>query len=285
MQGRWFFNCAIIFSVVALGFMTAVFEPNAKEFLGVIQSDESISSAMAGGRVKRVYVISGDIVQAGDPLAEIEDIELEISINEAEFRLGKLKAQVALNKEMVADSKKSLQANIKLNKLDDPAYMEIEQLEKDLKLRYKQKKSQKLIALNDGIVGEVMVRAGSHVAPYQPIVTIYPPKSRYVKGYLHELGSEKLDIGRTFDVRSLSDPKKVVSAKVTSIGKRLIEFPVRLRRNPTTTSWGREIVIELPVNNDFLLSEKVVIKAPQKSNGIFGVWQSTSQQVTSKKGL
>ena len=48
------------------------------------------------------------------------------------------------------------------------------------------------------------------------------------------------------------------------MGSRIIEIPDRLRKNPTFKTYGREIQVEIPSDNQFLQKEKVILKLPPK---------------------
>jgi hypothetical protein len=45
-----------------------------------------------------------------------------------------------------------------------------------------------------------------------------------------------------------------------------VELPTRLRKNPEIKAWGREIYIDLSVENPFFIGEKIRIELnPQQS--------------------
>lgn len=250
---RWRLNTAWGLAVVALIVMTLKFKPNTREFLGVVASNEVITSSKSGGRVTSIYVKAGDNVLKGQLLAKLEDISLEIEINKAEFELNSLLAKLAISQKIAGQTSKS-------ETMSDPIMLQIKQLEKDLLLRRQQKKSQAIKAVSDAIVGRVHAKVGQYMAPYQAVVTLYSPNSEIISGFIHENGKADLSVSDSVEIISASDTKKKAIAKVKTLGKRLTEFPERLRSNPVITSWGREVIIQLPKGHDFLASEKVIIR-------------------------
>ena len=251
--GRWRLNTVWGLAVVALVIMTFKFEPNTREFLGVVASNEVITSSKSGGRVTSIYVKSGDKVKEGQLLAKLEDISLEIEINKAEFELNNLLAKLAINQRIAGKSNKP-------KSTQDPITLQIKQLKRDLQLRRQQKKSQSIKAVSDAVVGQVHAKEGQYMAPYQEVITLYAPKSEIINGYIHEDGKSNLSVSDSVEIISASNLKKKTIAKVKNLGKRLTEFPERLRPNPSITTWGREVIIQLPENHGFLASEKVIIR-------------------------
>ena len=53
---------------------------------------------------------------------------------------------------------------------------------------------------------------------------------------------------------------------VTGLGSRVVETPVRLRKIPEVSTYGREILVSIPPDNSFIQKEKVVIEFLQLSN-------------------
>lgn len=57
--------------------------------------------------------------------------------------------------------------------------------------------------------------------------------------------------------------KSSVAGTVVGVGARIVEYPVRLRKNPVLQTWGREVLVKIPGNNRFILGEKVVITSSE----------------------
>lgn len=252
-SNRWRLNTAWIIAVLILIFMTVYFEPTSKEFLGVVSSDEVISSSKSGGRIKQMLVASGEEVTKGDLLVELENISLQLEINQAEYELDSLVAQLKINRTLNGEKKNSQDES-------DPIYLKIKQLKKDLELRYQKRDSLKIYAVSDGIVGGIFAKEGQYVGPYQNVISTYNANVELVSGFIHEDGVMDLKLYDEVSVASASNPKNMVVAKIENLGKRIIEFPDRLKKTQTVKTWGREVLIRLPSNHSFLASEKVVIR-------------------------
>ncbi len=70
-------------------------------------------------------------------------------------------------------------------------------------------------------------------------------------------------------IASQADLQNNETGTVVGVGSRIVEYPVRLRKHPDLQVWGREVVIKIPENNQFILGEKVVISSTdQKSTMI-----------------
>lgn len=110
-----------------------------------------------------------------------------------------------------------------------------------------------------GTIGEINFKKGENVSPFTPIFAIYSRSPSYVQGYLHENTTEKISIG---DSVMVANNQKTVTemGAVVGISSRIVEFPVRLRKNPEIAIWGREVQIGISGNNEFLLGEKVTVR-------------------------
>jgi hypothetical protein len=93
------------------------------------------------------------------------------------------------------------------------------------------------------------------------LVTLSPKHPSYVEGFLHESLPTRVEIGRKVTVSAVSGHSSIsVEGKVVSVGGRIILMPARLAQYPNMQVWGREVVVEIPPKNGFLLGEKVQIK-------------------------
>ncbi len=145
-----------------------------------------------------------------------------------------------------------------------------EQLAKELAVLEEKNRSLEISAQIDGIIGSVNFKAGEKVSPFQPIMTLHTKTPSLVKGYVHENRHSSIVIGEKTKVSSLADKTRSVEGTVVGVGARIVEMPVRLRRHPELSLWGREVVIRLPDENPFILGEKVLISAEaQVQSGLF----------------
>ena len=98
----------------------------------------------------------------------------------------------------------------------------------------------------------------------------------FVRGYIHENLSHQIAIDKKVTINALSSKQKVVGT-IKSVGTRIIEFPERFRRSVDTKIWGREVMVQLPKDNTYLLGEKVFMEMGS-DQGIEVIRRSDSEQ-------
>ena len=64
-----------------------------------------------------------------------------------------------------------------------------------------------------------------------------------------------------------SNNNEPIQAMVESLGSRIVEYPVRLKKNLMVSAWGREAVIRLTEENKLLLGEKVIVSLENPTQG------------------
>lgn len=257
---RLFKNITWLLALLLVIGMTLIFRPGSENFIGSLESTDRIISTEASGLVSQIHVNPGEHVRKGQVLIELSDINLDILINETEHALRRLKAERRIARGMVDSPSKEVQ---------NPVDIEIDQLEKDLKLKREKKKSQTVEALQDGIVGSISVLAGEHVAAFQPLMTFYSTKPRIVHGFLHDTAILELNVGQAVLIQSAGNPLKTAIAQVVGIGERYTNFPIRLKPSFSQAEvWGQEVDILMPEEHAFLPSEKVNITAQSSTYGI-----------------
>ncbi|GBC59200.1 hypothetical protein DENIS_0136 [Desulfonema ishimotonii] len=156
-----------------------------------------------------------------------------------------------------------------LNSPDTTLNVETESLEKELSLLNEEKKRLSIFAQVSGIIGSVNFKEGEKVSPFEPVLTLHTGHPSYVKGFIHEDVYNKVAVGNPVRVVSLADSRKHVTGEVISAGTRIVEYPVRLRKRPDIQIWGREVLIKISGENQFLLGEKVRLSTPEKEGANF----------------
>jgi hypothetical protein len=105
------------------------------------------------------------------------------------------------------------------------------------------------------------------VPAYQPILTVQGLAPRDVKGYVHENVLNEVKVGQTVWVRPVVSQHAGVAleATVEGLGNRIVEYPLRLRRNQAVPAYGREVVVKLKADsNPLLFGEKVEVALSAK---------------------
>jgi HlyD family secretion protein len=132
------------------------------------------------------------------------------------------------------------------------------------------RQAQELIIHADftGRIGSINYKQGERVPSFKGVMTVHGLYPEYVKGYIHENVSNDAKIGqRVWVYASRNHKQPPVPGVIESLGRRIVEYPERLKVNPQVRSWGREVNIRLDKNNPLLLGEKVQISfTPQRPN-------------------
>ena len=116
-----------------------------------------------------------------------------------------------------------------------------------------------------GRIGSISFKEGERISSFQSVLTVHGLYPKFIKGYIHENVSNDVKIGQRVWVHALAvKNQKPVVARVESLGKRIVPYPERLRKNPQIQSWGREVIIRLANNNPLLLGEKVQVSYSQE---------------------
>lgn len=68
----------------------------------MMEADLYRVSALAGGRISKIYVSEGDEVQAGDKIAELDDLDLRFTLEQMQASLQELEAQKQLYNTQIA---------------------------------------------------------------------------------------------------------------------------------------------------------------------------------------
>lgn len=117
-----------------------------------------------------------------------------------------------------------------------------------------------LTALEDGIIGNIHCKEAENIPAYRTLVTFYEPNPVLVKGYVHENLILEVAVQDSFRIRSTKDEAMVCYGVVTGLGSRIVEIPDRLRKVADMKTYGREVLVSIPADNQFLQKEKVILE-------------------------
>ncbi|MEM1326105.1 MAG: hypothetical protein AAGI23_09135 [Bacteroidota bacterium] len=117
-----------------------------------------------------------------------------------------------------------------------------------------------LLAPHDGLIGNIYAKEGEHIERFRTILSLYEPNPTLVKGYVQEDMILQVQQQDVFKVRSTKSADVIVSGEVVGLGSRIVEIPERLRKLTDFKTYGREVLVRIPAENDFLQKEKVVLE-------------------------
>jgi len=132
-------------------------------------------------------------------------------------------------------------------------------LEQELNLLRIEEAKLTILAKEAGVVGSVNVHEGEKVSPFDPILTLTAHSPTLVRGYIPEKVYNRIAMGDSVMVEAVSEHGGILRGQVVGVGSRIVEFPVRLRKIPDLIVWGREVMVRIPEQNDYLLGEMVSI--------------------------
>lgn len=114
-----------------------------------------------------------------------------------------------------------------------------------------------IVSPSEALIGNIHGRVGEYKPAISTLVTLYEPHPVLVKAYVHEQLLVQVGLGDSLDVVSLARPELRCIGVVRSLGTRVVEIPERLRKVPELKVYGREILVGIPGNNEFLQKERV----------------------------
>lgn len=265
------FWSACVFGVIAMGILI---QTRPAGFLGIADTRESVINFEFPVTIQRIHVIPGQLVQRGDLIAELEQPDLEMKIHIAQSQLEKLQAEQNLKRELTQLSSGVIRQNPKIksqqtseNDADvhlDPLETQIRSFKHELSVLQNRKKNLYVFADISGVIGSVNFKKGETASSFSSLITISPLAPTYVQGFVYESLQYQVKVGQKMQVHSLTDNNKLIEGRVVSVGSRIVELPLRLLHSQNQKLWGREVSIEIPSTNHFLLGEKVEI-TPKRS--------------------
>jgi multidrug resistance efflux pump len=115
-------------------------------------------------------------------------------------------------------------------------------------------------APSDGLIGNIYCKEVEHIPSYKTLISFYEPNPSLVKGFVHEDLILHVSLQDSFLIRSTKNPELFCFGVVTGLGSRIVEIPERLRKIPDLKTYGREILVSISKDNNFLQKEKVLLE-------------------------
>lgn len=174
-------------------------------------------------------------------------------------KINGLKNERDLLLQSIGEEVQSLKNGLKLGK--NPYQIAIDRLAAQREFeRANQVIDIQLTALEDGIIGNIHCKEAENIPAYRTLVTFYEPNPVLVKGYVHEDLILQVAVQDSFKIRSTKDEAIVCYGVVTGLGSRIVEIPERLRKVADMKTYGREVLVSIPADNQFLQKEKVILE-------------------------
>lgn len=121
-----------------------------------------------------------------------------------------------------------------------------------------------MIAPIEGYVETVLAFENEIAPQYKELLKLNSKRPNMVKGFLPEGANVMYQLGDSVGLQSSTRPN--MSSKGILVGgtPQIVELPDRLTRFDKFKSWGRELYVKLPTDNDFFIGEKIIITIYKK---------------------
>ena len=242
-----------------------------------LQAQDRLNVTEIRGELARLRAERAE--KTGEIQAEIRVLESERALNRNLFRdlkslpaadsigedaspytakINALREELRLAAEPFDAEIARLQQTLKI--AGEPARAQIGKLQKEIELYQKERDRLKIFAPSDGLVGAIHCQTGENIPDFDPMISFYEQTPNTVVAYVHESMILQIGVGDSLNVISSLHPAERCRGRVSGLGHRVVEIPERLRKIPEIKTYGREILVEIPANNNFLQKEKVILQ-------------------------
>lgn len=205
----------------------------------------------------KLVVLRAEQAQNEQLVQGLESVKTQVAVpdNPVITALEAEQATVAKPYEQQIDNlQKEIQAELKsLN-------VRLEQVDIELKELAREEDALLLKAPVGGVIGRVNFVPGEQAGTRETLLNIYREHPDQVTTYIPEGQLSSLALGDSLIVRSVQESEYFIIGRIIGLGNKIRELPVRMRRDPTVQAWGREVLLRIPVSNDLMQGERVLIE-------------------------
>jgi RND family efflux transporter MFP subunit len=190
---------------------------DATEYIATVKSrDSAVIMPQVEGQVTQIMVHSGDRVQAGEPLMDIDPLKQQATVKSQESAVEAQKAALILAQQQY-DRTKGLAAAgvVSKQELDqakstlDAAQAQLESLGAQVSEQQVQLHYYKVVAPRSGIVGDVPVRVGDRVTTSTQLTTVDQPGS--LEAYIYVPIEHSVELKMNLPVQLVDAEGKVLA--------------------------------------------------------------------------
>jgi len=191
--------------------------PDTNEYLSVLKSRQSaVINPQVEGQITKIFVKSGDKVNAGTPLLQIDPLKQEATLSSQQATLAAQEANLRLAKISLERAQRLFAAQV-ISKQDldnaqsayDGAAAQMKALSDQVEQQRVELRYYKVSAPADGIVGDIPVHVGDRVAVTTHLTTIDLPGALAAYIYVPADRAKNLRVG--LPVRLLDETGSSVS--------------------------------------------------------------------------
>lgn len=173
-------------------------------------------------------------------LRKIKSINTEIADLKRYFEMETARLQIGLKERELILSKGKELVMTEINSLN------------------KEKNNLVKLAKFHGTIGTVNVQLDELVPPFKTIVSIYELSPTMIKAFMNERIRYPVAPGDRVRVES-ENRLYSIEGEVVEIGARITSYPIKIQPQPNMISYGQEIFIRIPDDNQFLNGEMVYV--------------------------
>ena len=232
-------------------------------FYGIAGSDLVKISSQHPVKIKSIWVIPGQRIKKGEILMELVRNDLELKETEITDKLDIIEEKSLIHNKMMNILKFSQEKAVKGQ--SNPFALGIKKLKNQLAVISEEKKKLTISSNIDGVIGDVYYHNGEEVSPFSTICSISSEKPNYIEAWIHEAAHNQVIVGDNVNIVSTTSDNRVIKGKVITVGKRIVEFPIRMIKRSNVKIWGRKVIILPDSNNFFLLGEKIFVSINKNS--------------------
>jgi len=191
--------------------------PETTEYLSVLKSRQSaVINPQVEGQITKIFVKSGDQVNTGTPLLQIDPLKQEATLNSQAASLASQEANLRLAKVSLERAQKLYAAGV-ISKQDfdnaqsayDASAAQVKALEQQVEQQKVELHYYRVSAPADGIVGDIPVHVGDRVAVTTLLTTVDLPGA--LEAYIYVPADRAKDLRLGLPVRLLGENGETVS--------------------------------------------------------------------------
>ena len=191
--------------------------PDTTEYLSVLKSRQSaVINPQVEGQITKIFVKSGDEVNAGTPLLQIDPLKQEATLNSQAATLASQEANLRLAKISLERAQKLYAAGVTSKQDFDNAQSNYDAIAAQVKALEQQVEQQKVelhyykvSAPADGIVGDIPVHVGDRVTVTTLLTTVDLPGA--LEAYIYVPADRAKDLRLGLPVELLGETGESVS--------------------------------------------------------------------------
>jgi RND family efflux transporter MFP subunit len=197
---------------------------DAVEYVATLKSRDSATvMPQVEGQITQIFVHSGDHVNSGNPLMEIDPLKQQATVKSQESSRAAQQANVIWAKQQYERTRGLYNAGV-VSKQDldqakstlDAAQAQMDSLDAQVREQEVQLRYYNVVAPRSGIVGDIPVRVGDRVTTTTQLTTVDQPGSLEVYVYVPVEHSAQLRMGMPVDVVN-GDGKVLAESRVSFI--------------------------------------------------------------------